>query len=85
MYLHIFASPCARILGWSFDKHVRSPCSQVMPKRKHERAVLEEQYDLDKLLCYRGPPGYREYLSSWKGFSAIGDTWSPPKTSTRRR
>eukprot|EP00966_Prymnesium_polylepis_P201532 4669824-Prymnesium_polylepis.1 len=75
----MLASHCARILGWSFDKHVRSPCSQVIPKRKPERAVLEEAYGLDKILWYRGPPDAREYLGAWEGFSANGDTWEPER------
>ena len=79
MYFHMLASPCARIVGRSFDKNVRSPCSQVMPKRKPERAVLEEAYDIEKLLWYRGPAGAREYLACWKGFSAVGDTWEPER------
>ena len=79
MYFHMLASPCARIVGRSFDKHMRSPCSQVMPKRKPERAVLEEAYDIEKLLWYPGPAGAREYLACWKGFSAVGDTWEPER------
>eukprot|EP00966_Prymnesium_polylepis_P276447 6386914-Prymnesium_polylepis.1 len=48
-----------------------------MPKRKPERAVLDEAYGLEKILRYRGPPDAREYLGAWDGFSTTGDTWEP--------
>eukprot|EP00966_Prymnesium_polylepis_P059943 1390339-Prymnesium_polylepis.1 len=57
MGTELLVEPPPRFVGRLFGKCCLPPCSQVMPKWKAERALLEEQYDIDKLLWYRGPPG----------------------------
>ena len=35
----------------------------------------EEEYKIDKILSHRGTQGRRQYLVSWKGYSAAENTW----------
>ena len=35
----------------------------------------EEEYKIDKILSHRGTQGWRQYLVSWKGYSAAENTW----------
>ena len=51
------------------------PPPQMAPKRK----ILEEPYEIQKLLARRVKRGQIEYLVAWKGFGADGDTWEPPE------
>ncbi|KAG0161916.1 hypothetical protein DFQ30_004911 [Apophysomyces sp. BC1015] len=39
----------------------------------------EESYVVQAILNHRGPPGKREYLVQWKGYSSKDDSWIPPK------
>ena len=37
----------------------------------------EEEYEIDKILSNCGTWGQRQYLVSWKGYSAVENTWEP--------
>jgi hypothetical protein len=37
----------------------------------------EEEFELDQILSHRGAQGRRQYLVSWKGYSAAENTWEP--------
>jgi hypothetical protein len=37
----------------------------------------EEEFELDQILSHRGTRGRRQYLVSWKGYSAAENTWEP--------
>jgi hypothetical protein len=37
----------------------------------------EEEFELDQILSHRRTRGRRQYLVSWKGYSAAENTWEP--------
>ena len=37
----------------------------------------EEEYKIDKILSHHGTRGQRQYLVSWKGYSAAENMWEP--------
>ena len=35
----------------------------------------EEEYKVDHLVCHKGSPGRRLYLTTWKGYPSSENTW----------
>ena len=52
-----------------------------MPKK---RLVLEDLYDVEKILARRVKRGGVEYLVAWEGYGTEADTWEPPEHLPKR-
>ena len=37
----------------------------------------EEEYKVEAILCHKGPNGQRLYLTVWKGYPLLENTWEP--------
>ena len=37
----------------------------------------EEEYEVDKIVSHKGPPGQQKYLTAWKGYPSSENTWEP--------
>ena len=37
----------------------------------------EEEYEVKTILSHKGPKSRQKYLTSWKGYSAVENTWEP--------
>ena len=48
-----------------------------MPRWSIHRVVLEEVYDIHKIIATRAAIGGRQVLVRWVGFNHFGDTWEP--------
>ena len=37
----------------------------------------EEEYEVEQIISHRGTAGRRRYLTAWKGYSLVENTWEP--------
>ena len=37
----------------------------------------EEEYEVDKIVSHKGLPGWWKYLTAWKGYPSLENTWEP--------
>ena len=37
----------------------------------------KEEYEVETILSHKGPKSRRKYLTSWKGYSTVENTWEP--------
>ena len=37
----------------------------------------EEEYEVDEIVSHKGSPGRRRYLTTWKGYPLLENTWEP--------
>ena len=64
-----------------------SPTGAILPRlvRPHHlkfvsgpsKSFLEQVYEVESIRDHRGPPGNRQYLVRWEGFTSADDSWEP--------
>ena len=54
------------------------------PQMPKKRLVLEDLYDVEKILARRVKRGGIEYLVAWEGYGTEADTWEPPEHLPKR-
>ena len=64
----------ASLLSPYYSTEVYGPSFLELPPNVIDN---EEEYEVKAILSHKGPKSCWKYLTSWKGYSAVENTWEP--------